>query len=61
MHNRGCCSGEGGGGGDNFFFFKLKAKMHFWSIHFGPILVLVPNFYSRLPQSLKMKYHVHFA
>ena len=47
MHNR----GRRRGGGTNFFifiYFKFKAKMHFWSIYFVTILVLVPKFYSRL-------------
>ena len=24
-------------------YFKIKAKMHFWSLHFGPIPILVPK------------------
>ena len=29
--------------------------MHFWSLYFGPILILVSNLISCLLQSLKMK------
>ena len=35
--------------------------MHFESLHFRSILILVPNLISCLFQSLKMKNHVHFG
>ena len=40
---------------------EKKAKMHFWSLYFGFIFILVPNLISHLSKSQKTKNHVHFG
>ena len=37
------------------------AKMHFLSLHVGPIIVLIPNLILRLTQSLKIENYIHFG
>ena len=38
-----------------------KAKIHFWSLYFGPILFLVPKLILRIVQSLKLENQFYFG
>jgi len=42
-------------------FYIFKAKIHFWYLHFEPILVLVSTFLECLCWSLKIKNLYYFG
>ena len=42
-------------------FSLFKAKIHFWSLNFGSILILVPKLILHLDQSLKLESRFYFS